>query len=151
MYLRLGALNRPLLSLSQFSSGIQRSGLLLNQRREVARKSVRRIKGKISTLKKIIKKSLLSHTVNTITCHSPFRDHLALIELTDEPICPKCGANTDSQTSTFIFDCIYCRKIRKKSLNIESKQKNTQNQSCITVTDLAGYIKLSEWFDTNYI
>ena len=77
-------------------------------------KSVRRIKGKISTLKKIIKKSLLSHTVNTITCHSPFRDHLALIELTDEPSCPKCGANTDSQTSTFIFDCIYCRKIRKK-------------------------------------
>ena len=109
---------------------------------------VRRIKGKISTHLKNIRKPLLSHTVNTITGHGPFRDHLALIKLTDEPSCPKCGANTDSNIH-FIFDCIYYRKIRKKSLNVESKKQHNQNQLCITVTDLAGYIKLSDRFDTN--
>ena len=66
--------------------------------------------------------------------HGPFRDHLALILLFDEPSCPKCGTNNDSNIH-FTFDCIYYRKIRKKSLNIESKQQNTQNQLSITVTD----------------
>ena len=66
--------------------------------------------------------------------HGPFRDHLALILLFDEPSCPKCGTNNDSNIH-FTFDCIYYRKIRKNSLNIESKQQNTQNQFGITVTD----------------
>ena len=65
----------------------------------------------ISTHLKNIRKPLLSHTVNTITGHGPFRDHLALIKLTDEPSCPKCGANTDSNIH-FIFDLL--QKDQKK-------------------------------------
>ena len=107
--LRLWALNRPLLSLSQFSSGTQRSGLSLNQKRRwryskhgaKTKSVVRRIKGKISTHLKNIR----------ITGHGPFRDHLALMKLTDEPSCPKCGANTDSNIH-FIFDLL--QKDQKK-------------------------------------
>ena len=103
---------------------------------------VERIKGKNSTHLKNLRKPLVSHTVNTITGHDAFIYHFALMKLTDEPSCPKCCTNTDSNIQ-FIFAHFLLQRDQKKVTNVQSKQNN-QNQLCITVNDLAGYIKLSD-------
>ena len=108
---------------------------------------VERIKGKNSTHLKNLRKPLVSHTVDTITGHDAFIYHFALMKLTDEPSCPKCGTNTDSNIQ-FNFAHFLLQRDQKKVTNVQSKQNN-QNQLCITVNDLAGYIKLSDIFDTN--
>ena len=85
----------------------------------------------------------MSLTINTITGYIPFRDNLAPMKVTDNPSCPKCGANTDS--NIHFFDCIYYRKIRKITLNIDPKLQNDQNDHHY----LADNIKMSGRFDTN--
>ena len=109
---------------------------------------IKHLKNKIKAPLLQLRKPLLSHTINTITGHGPFREHLARMKLADETSCPNCGAVTDSHIH-FIFECHKHRKIRKQILKIESQPNKNENQLCITVPDLAGYIKLSDRFSAN--
>ena len=83
-----------------------------------------------------IGKPLLSHTVNKITGHGPFIDHLALMELTDEPTLPKCGINTDSKFTLFVTVFVTI-KMRKKHLMLSKNNKISNINYASRYIDLA--------------
>ena len=98
---------------------------------------IKRLKNKIKAPLLQLRKPLLSHTINTITGHGPFREHLARMKLANETSCPYCGAVTDSHIH-FIFECHMHRKIRKQMLlKIESQTKMKINYASQYQTWLA--------------
>ena len=115
----------------------------LSKKGAATKNIIRQIKGKISEPILHLKRPSISKVINTITGHGPFRSHLHKLKLTDEPSCPKCGANSDCNTH-FIFNCPFYSKIRKQILKLP--RQDNQNQTCIAMTDLIDFVKSSDRF-----
>ena len=92
-----------------------------------------------------LRKPLLSHTINTITGHGPFRKHLLRLKLTDEPSCPFCGANEDTNIH-YIFHCPHFMNVRNfpKKRFPSTAMQNQQNR--IAISCLVDFISRSNRF-----
>ena len=92
-----------------------------------------------------LRKPLLSHTINTITGHGPFRKHLLRLKLTDEPSCPFCGANEDTNIH-YIFHCPHFMNVRNfpKKRFPSTTMQNQQNR--IAISCLVDFISRSNRF-----
>ena len=115
----------------------------LSKKGAATKNIIKQIKGKISEPILHLKRPLISKVINTISGHGPFRSHLHKLKLTDVPLYPKCGANTDCNTH-LIFKCHFYRKIRKQILKLPPQ--DNQNQTCIAMTDLVDFVKSSDRF-----
>ena len=90
-------------------------------------------------------RSMIRNILAVITGHGPFKVHLQKLKLAEETDCPKCGQDSDTSLH-YITTCHYYREARKRTFGL-TVLKGATKPSCINVSDLVRFIRVSGRFD----
>ena len=90
-------------------------------------------------------RSMIRNCLAVITGHGPFKIHLQKLKLAEETDCPKCGQDSDTALH-YITSCHYYKEARKRTFGL-FVLKGATMPSCINVSDLVRFIRMSGRFD----